>query len=151
MAGVGSGAGAVRSGGFSLLELIASVLIVGVVATVAFPRVTRMLASDRVQRAAATVAGDLRAGQALAARSRHATVFRVDAFGGYRVTDPGTTTVLLVRSLRADFGITALSADPDQVTLFAGGTSSGPLTLTLTAGSETRTVRMSRAGLVWVQ
>ncbi len=143
--------GAVRAGGFSLLELLASLLVVAVVATLAFPRVGRMLATDRVERAAATAAGDLRAGQALAARARRATVFRVDSAGGYQVTLPGTNVVLLLRSLQADFGLTALSAQPAQVTFFAGGTASGPLTLTLAVGSQTRTVRMSRAGLVWVQ
>ncbi len=143
--------GAARSGGFSLLELLASLLIVAVVATLAFPRVGRMLAADRVERAAATAAGDLRAGQALAARTRRPAVFSADTLGGYRVTDAGTSTVLLLRSLRADFALTGLSAQPGQVTLFAGGTASGPLTLTLAVGSETRTVRLSRAGLVWVQ
>ncbi len=146
-----AGSGAVRSGGFSLLELLASLLIVAVVAAAAFPRVGRMLAADRVQRAAATAAGDLRAGQALAGRARRAAVFRVDSLGAYQVMDRGTSTVLLLRSLRADFGLTALSAEPGQVTLFAGGTTSGPLTLTLAVGTQTRTVRMSRAGLVWVQ
>ncbi len=140
-----------RFRGFSLLELLVVLAVVGVVAGLALPRIDRLLGSSRLERAASTVAADLRLAEALAARQYRATVFSVDGAGGYRVTDRRTSAVLAQRSLRADFGLTGIDAQPAQVTFFPGGTASGPLTLRLSAGPGVRTVRLSRAGLVRVQ
>ena len=142
-----------RRTGYTLLEIAIVLVVIGVVASIAMPRLTAATSAQRVNQAANVVAADLELANALAAQRRVPLELRVDTLGrGYTVSIRDSARVVLRRTLgtESEYRIQQLTATPGAITLFPGGTSSSPVQLVMRIGGHDRTVTMSRAGLVRV-
>ncbi len=142
-----------RRTGFTLLEITLVVVVLGVVASIAMPRLSAVTTAHRVNQAANVVVADLELANAMAAQRRIPLELRVDSTRlGLSVMMRDSGKVVRRRVLGADseWKLDSVVATPARVTLFPGGTTSSSIQLVLHAGGHTRTVTMSRAGLVRV-
>jgi len=81
--------------GFTVLELIAVVVILGIMAAFAGPAMSRIVRHQRVNRAATVIASDLQNAFAVAARQRQPVRIQADAATrSYQFIDRKTQTVL---------------------------------------------------------
>src|SRR5687767_10312717 len=87
-----------RISGFTLLEVIVALLIIGVLAAAAMPAVARAISHSGVTNSASVVAGDIQAAFSLAARQRKPVrIVFVDSTRSYTIRDRATGTVLRSR------------------------------------------------------
>jgi prepilin-type N-terminal cleavage/methylation domain-containing protein len=138
--------------GFSIIELIAVVSILGVMATFAGPALSRIVRHNRVNRAATVIAADLQNAFAVAARQREPVRIQADATTrSYQFTDRKTGNVLRIRTFYGDtseYRLTSLVFNPTTLDVFPNGVSSGALTVNLANGDYARRITASSAGYV---
>ncbi len=140
-----------REAGITLMELMASLVVLVLVISVASRPMARTVQRDRVNRAAAVLAGDLELAFALAGRQRAPVRIVFDSTGmQYSLTDRKTGTVYRSRALGpgSDFTVTTLRFVPAVVDVFPTGVASGPLAITVGASGYTRNITMSRASTI---
>jgi len=141
-----------RAAGYSLLELLIVVSLLGLATAMAFPTISRITTHSRVNQAAAVVSQDL--SLALSAAARERKPMRV-ALGADRqsitVSDRVSGNVLSTRALgQGDvYRLDSVSFSVSPVDLFPSGFTSSALTVSLWAGGYSRRVTMSRAG--WIR
>jgi len=138
--------------GFSLLELLIVISILGVATAMAFPTLSRITTHSRVNQAAMVVAQDL--SQALSAAALQRKPIRVARGADKRsitVSDRASGTLLSTRALGPGdaYQLDSVVFSVTPVDLFPSGFTSSALTATLWAGAYARRVTMSRAG--WVR
>lgn len=146
--------GRCRPAGYTLVETLIVLVILGVLAALGLPRFASEIRHQRVNAAAVVVAGDLELASSLAAARRYPVELRFDsASSGYRLVPRDSSRTLLVRSLgvASDFRLPALRANVATVQFFPAGTVSSPLSIVLGASDYQRTVSVTRAGLVRVR
>lgn len=135
-----------------MIEILAVVIIFGVLVTVAMPKVQGIMRTSRVSSAAAIVAGDLNHAYSLAARSRRPVRLTCDAsMTGYTITDrDDATNVMVNRSVGAnkDLKITAGKCSAASVDFFPNGLASSAFEITLQSVDDARLVSMTRVGKV---
>lgn len=140
--------------GFTLPEMLLVVAMLGILATVAFPRVSALLQRMNAGGAVSVVALDLEQALSLAARQRRPVRLQCDcAAGSYTVTDRVSGDTLLRRVVTgpdAGYGVTALAFSASPVEIFPSGRSSGPLTVTVTSATTNRQVTLSSGGFIRV-
>jgi prepilin-type N-terminal cleavage/methylation domain-containing protein len=142
----------VRRAGFTFLELLIVVSILGFLTGIAWPSVSRTITHSRVNQAAVVVAHDLAVASSAAARQRRPV--RI-ALGSDRqslvVSDRATGAVLQQRAVGrgTEYGLDSLAFSVTPVDLFPSGFASSALTVTVAARGYSRQVAMSRAG--WVR
>jgi prepilin-type N-terminal cleavage/methylation domain-containing protein len=123
--------------GFTLVEVLIVMILIGIVGGIAMTQVGGMLAQTRVQRAASVVAADLKLAHSLAGRRRQPVRISIDTVGRvFRVRDYTTPTTIYSQRFFH-------SAGEYPVDNFA-------VTVTLRAAGRSRVVTMSRAGQVRV-
>lgn len=140
-----------RRTGFTLLEITLVVVVLGVVASIAMPRLSPATTAHRVNQAANLVVADLELANAMAAQRRIPLELRVDsARRGLTLVMRDSGKVIRQRALgiESEWKIESVVSTPASVVLFPGGTTSSPFQVVLRAGGHNRTVTMSRAGLV---
>lgn len=139
------------SRGYTMIELALVISIAGLIAAIALPTFARGLRGSRASAAATVVQADLELAFSYAARQRRPVRVNWNAASmTYTVADRSTGTVFVTRRLGStgDYTLSEVSFSANPVDIFPGGVASGALTITLTGGSSTRTVMMTRAGLV---
>jgi prepilin-type N-terminal cleavage/methylation domain-containing protein len=143
--------------GFTMIELVLVVVVIGILTAMMVPRVGRVLLASQVRRSAAIVASDLERAFTLAARNRQP--MRINCTcgqGTYRIEDR-VPNVRLSRSLSVDSDLgrmTLTFTTPDNVLpveVYPNGVANKTLTVTVTGGATTRTVTMSTVGQVRIQ
>src|SRR4051812_44708450 len=143
-----------RRTGFSLLELLIVLMIVGVVTGLSGGRVHAIIVQQRVSRAATSLQSDLEAAFAIANRNRRPIRIAWDASKlQLQVTDRAGTTFYRRTPLGKDYGFSSsnVSFSRSPVEIFPNGLANDTLTVVLTAESNTRRIRMTRAGMVLIQ
>jgi type II secretion system protein H len=139
--------------GFTLTEMLVVIVVMGLLAAIAAPKIGSQISRSKVRQAATVVMGDLEQAVTLAARARLPMVIRCEC---------GTMTLLLrdrgaadsVR-LRRSFApgsgmeVTTMTLSRDSVIVFPSGVLSDTLAVVLTGpDGYSRTVTLSRAGRV---
>lgn len=138
-----------RRRGFSLVELLVVVVILGVLLATASARIGRQVSQDRTLRAATVVQGMLVEASQLAVRRR--SPVRVALSGtALRISDRATGNVLRQRDFSAasDLRATLTLSPSSGITIFPSGRADAALTVTLTGAQATRTVTRSATGIV---
>jgi prepilin-type N-terminal cleavage/methylation domain-containing protein len=144
--------------GFSLLELIVTCILVGIVAAVSTGRITSMRAQQQVTRSAGQIQTQMEKAFAIAGRNRAPVHIVYDPTQmTLSVTNRAETVTFGVPTrLGSDFGLTSseVTASQSSVEVYPSGFAHDTLSITISTirGSSTYTkrVRMSRAGLVKV-
>ena len=138
--------------GFTMIEILAVVIIFGVLVTVAMPKVQGIMRISRVNAAAAIVAGDFNHAYTLAARSRRPVRLTCNEAGtGYTITDrDNPAEVMVARSVGTDkdMKITEGTCSAASVDFFPNGLASSAFDITLVSVDEGRLVSMTRVGKV---
>jgi prepilin-type N-terminal cleavage/methylation domain-containing protein len=136
--------------GFTLMELIFVVLIIGLIGAVGHAPVTAWVTRSRVDNATRVVASDLRFAVALA--TRQGAPVRIEfspAGSGYLFRD--RSDQVLFRRDGSDLPVGAVSALPSTITVFPNRQSSAPIAIRLRAGRYSSEVTMSSATFVQVR
>jgi prepilin-type N-terminal cleavage/methylation domain-containing protein len=143
--------------GFSLMEMLIVVILVGIIMSVAGLRVSGMMTQQRVIRAAGTIQTQMETAFAMAGRNREPMkiVFATSASAiTIKTTNrTGTTTFGTPTDLkRLGLSNGNVTASASEVTVFPNGFASDTLSIQVlvvrNGVTYKRRVRMSRAGLV---
>ncbi len=138
--------------GFTIIELLIVVAIMGVVAGIAGPAMSRIIRHNRVNRAATVIAADLQNAFAVAARQREPVRISADAATrSYQFIDRNTGDVLRIRSFYGDtseYRLSSLVFTPATIEVFPSGVSSDPVVIDLANGDYARRITASTAGFI---
>lgn len=141
--------------GFSIFELIAVVAILGILAAIAGPAMSRIVRHQRVNRAATVIASDLQNAFAVAARQRQPVRIQADATTrSYQFVDRKTNAVLRIRTFYGDtseYRLTKLVFTPATIDVFPSGISSNAVTIDLANGDYAKQITASTAGFVRIK
>ena len=129
------------------------IVIVVLIAAMAFPATAKTIRRGRINQAANVVAADLETAVSYAARQRKPIrIVHAPGAQSFTITDRATGNVIRRRELGQDteWKVAAVSFSAPSVDVFPAGITSGALTVQVGDGSYARQVRLSRAGLVQV-
>jgi type II secretory pathway pseudopilin PulG len=137
--------------GFTMVELVLVFTVVGILTAMTIPKIARTIQATQVQRAAATVAGDMEAAFTLAARYRKPMRITCNCGNAsYTIADRTGGTVRLSRRLvgDSDLGSLTLAFPAATVDVFPHGVATAAIIMTIASGASTRTITVSTAGHV---
>ncbi len=142
-------------GGFSVFELLIVVVILGILATMVGPAMSRITRHNRVNRAATVIASDLQNAFAVAARQREPVRIQADASSrSYQFIDRKSGAVLRIRTFYGDtseYRLTSLVFAPTTFDVFPNGISSAPVVINLANGDYGKQITASTAGFIRVK
>jgi prepilin-type N-terminal cleavage/methylation domain-containing protein len=135
--------------GFSLIEVLIVMIMVGALLSVALPRVGRQINRDRAQRAAMVVHGMLDEAGAIAARIGTPVTVTYTS-GTLAIKDRATNAVYRSRSFGSsqDLRATITLSPIAGVEIFPNGRGNAALVVTLSYDTYSTTVSRTAAGLV---
>jgi type II secretion system protein H len=141
--------------GFTIMEMLVVVAILGILATIMAPAISRITRHQRVNRAAMVITADLQNAFAVAARQREPVRIQADAPSrSYQFIDRKTGAVLRIRTFYGDtseYKLSTLVFTPSTIDVFPSGTSSDFLTIDLANGDYTKQITASTAGFIRVK
>jgi prepilin-type N-terminal cleavage/methylation domain-containing protein len=145
-----------RLKGFSLFELAIVIVIIGILAAMTGPAMSRVVRHQRVNRAAMVIVADMQNAFAVAARQRQPVRIQADATTrSYQFIDRRTGTVLRIRAFYGDtseYRLSSLVFHPaTTIDVFPNGVSSVADTIDLANGDYSKQITMSTAGFVRVK
>lgn len=139
-----------------MMELLVVLIITGVVTGLSMGRFSAILAQERVAKAAAGIANDLRAGFAIPGRIRRPVRISVDtAAMMLLITDRAQSTTYRKTAFGPRYNLKGSniayypSSSPFEI--YPNGFASDTMWITLTSNGYTKRVRVSRGGMVQVQ
>lgn len=139
--------------GFSLIEMLVTVSMIGIVVGMAAPNVSKDISHSRVNGAAQVVAADLE--QALSIAGRQRRPVRVVIDGGLkeiRFLDRASGQVISRRALGdiSEYKLYSVAGSPATVDLLPQGVATASTIVTLSAAGYSRNITMTRGGYVRV-
>ena len=145
--------------GFTVVELLIVLALVGLVASIAIRSIGDTIRRDRVQKAAAIISTDLEQAFALAGRQRTPVRLLFDSARKTFAVAERADTTLKYRSRQfatGDLALDYLSASRNNLDVLPSGLSADTLSLRLGIYSKNgttydRTIRMTRGGLVRIK
>lgn len=142
--------------GFTLIELIVAIVLMGAIAGIALPRVGEMLSRSKINQAASVVVSTLRESATLAARRRAPVRVSIDAeqrvlrLMNHEAPDTVFRTLWLDAS--GELALSNLTVSDTQLVVFPNGwrekATAWDMWLTLEMGEAQRTVTMRRGGQI---
>lgn len=140
--------------GFTIFELLVVVAILGILATMTGPAISRIVRHQRVNRASTVIASDLQNAFAVAARQREPVRIQADeTTRSYQFVDRKTGAVLRIRTFYGDtseYRLTKLKFNPTTLDVFPNGISSAAVQIDLANGDYSKKITVSTAGFVRV-
>jgi prepilin-type N-terminal cleavage/methylation domain-containing protein len=139
--------------GYTIIELLIVMVIIAVLAGLAYVKMVPALERGRVRGAASLLAGDLQYAQVLAARNREPIVVNVNTVTlSYQVTNRAGTEVFRTRDLgpTGDYALDEVSATPATLEVFPNAIAAQAGTYVLGLNGYRRRVTFSRAGQIRV-
>ena len=137
--------------GFSLIELLLVVVILGLLAAAGLPKINLITRKEKATRAVYQVQSDIERAFAIAARLRKPVrlVF-TSSSRLYQVVDDVGGTVRLTRRLdrNSDIGVDLIETRPTSITINPNGVASDTLNVEITSINTTRQLSMTRVGLI---
>ena len=145
------GRGAQARAGFTLIEVLLIVVIIGLLVAFMVPRIGATIQHARVNRAANAIASDLELAFTMAARQRRPIRLNTTGTTTYTMSDRIGGTLRATRDLGAasEFKLDS-SFTPATINVFPSGVSTAALTVAVTANGYTRQVIMNRGGQIRV-
>lgn len=135
--------------GFTLIELMIVVIIVGILLGVAIPRVGRSISQDRVLRAAYVVQGMIdEAGQIARRRGVPVTVTVASSTLRINLRSSGAALKSKTFGNASDMRATVALNPSGGITIFPNGRASAALTVTVSGGGNTERVTRSATGII---
>jgi prepilin-type N-terminal cleavage/methylation domain-containing protein len=140
-----------RASGFSMLEMLIVMLIIGVLVGIVIPKISMMVRHERVNRAAQVLVQDLQNGFAIAGRQRAPVrlTFTPSTLT-YVFSDRATGVAIQTRVMAtgSEYSLSSMSSTANTVDVLPNGIGSAAFTVTLTNGDYFRKVTASSAGFV---
>ena len=140
--------------GFTIMEVLVVLGIIGILATMVGPAMSRIVRHQRTNRAAMVITADLQNAFAVAARQRQPVRIQADAASrSYQFIDRKTGSVLRIRTFYGDtseYKLTQLVFTPTTIDVFPTGISSAPVTIDLANGDYSKQIKASTAGFIRV-
>ena len=139
--------------GFSLIEMMVTVSMLGIMVGMVAPNVSKDISHSRVNSAARVVAGDLEQALSMAGRQRRPVRVVIDGSRKeIRLVDRVTGTLISRRVLGdvSEYKLYSVAGAPATVDLLPHGVATASTIVTLSAGGYSRTVTMTRGGQVRV-
>ena len=137
-----------------MVETLVVVALIGILATMVGPAMSRIVRHQRANRAAMVIAADLQNAFAVAARQREPVRIQADAPSrSYQFIDRKSGAVLRIRTFYGDtseYRLTTLVFNPTTIDVFPNGISSSAVTITLANGDYGKTITASTAGFIRV-
>jgi prepilin-type N-terminal cleavage/methylation domain-containing protein len=144
-----------RQAGYSLIEALFVVIILGVIAGYAFPVVERSVAQSKADRAGQAISNELRNAFSLAARQRKPVRITFNATNRtMQIADRASGQVMVRRDFsnaNSPFGLTSMTVSSSTIDVFPNGVASGTLQVNFAVATNSRVVNMTRIGHVRVQ
>ena|SRR5690349_6066045 len=139
--------------GYTLPEMLIVIVIVVLVAAMAFPATAKTVRHGRINQAVNVVANDLETAVSYAARQRRPVrIAYAPGATSFTIADRSTGTVLRRRELgsESEWKLSSITFSSSAIDVFPAGITSAPLTVQMGDGSYSRQVQLSRAGFVQV-
>ena len=137
-----------------MVETLVVVALIGILATMVGPAMSRIVRHQRANRAAMVIAADLQNAFAVAARQREPVRIQADAASrSYQFIDRKSGAVLRIRTFYGDtseYRLTTLVFNPTTIDVFPSGISSAAVTINLANGDYAKTITASTAGFIRV-
>lgn len=144
-----------RRPGFTIIELLIVMIMVGVIATLSVGRISDFIVQSNVARAAQSIRNDLQSAFQLAARNRQPVRLTWSSTAmTFSVTDRAQTQVFRRVGLGTTSGYNLRAANvsvyPSSgfVEVFPNGLATDSFTVRISKGAYSKRIRMTRAGLV---
>jgi prepilin-type N-terminal cleavage/methylation domain-containing protein len=141
-------------GGFTLIEAIVVLVLLGVLGSLAAPAVGRSLTNTRADRSTGAISADVEAAFSLASRQRKPVLFQVDSvLKRIVIRDRATNAILQSHSYGAtesSYAVTRLLLNKTSAIVFPNGLTDGSFEIAIVVNNENRAVRVTRTGLIRV-
>jgi prepilin-type N-terminal cleavage/methylation domain-containing protein len=148
--------GDARRAGFTLIEIVLVVIIMGMMAAIGFSRVSAMISHQRVDSAAMAVGSQLQAAFALALRDRKPMQITFDTTKlQFKIADRAGNVFRLADMTGFNLNVSNVTLSRPLVEVYPEGLAQDSLSVTLAIatsdGTYQRRVRMTRGGMVQVR
>jgi len=141
-----------RRRGFTVIEVLVVMTVIGIASLVALPAIGRSMAATRVQRASTVMANELKTAFAISAQQRRPVLVSLDAgTRTFRVQsrDGSVTFMQTAYDVTSELPLSVLSAEPESLVIFPSGLAAGPIEVFMqTSPNNRRLIRATRAGQV---
>jgi prepilin-type N-terminal cleavage/methylation domain-containing protein len=137
--------------GFTMIELMVAMIIVGIIAGTVIPKVGQTMAKSKVQQAASIMAGDIQRAFSMASKRRSPVRISVDtANRTFYIRNRARDTTYLSRYYKSsnEMNLSRLQTSDTTIIVYPNGLSSKAITINVYASTQRRQIAATRAGQI---